>query len=112
MGSPSKDGASAEEAIQRKGLDAIRIDPSLKKYPTGIIKRVTHEDIKALLMKTEARIMCADYMVFTNDVQILIKYLSELKEYDLAINLAIAFDTLVSYPAALMLRDYQLMIAG
>jgi hypothetical protein len=95
-----------------QGIAAIRVDQSQKKFPSGNLKRVSSDDVKRLILLTEARIRCADYMVLSRDPEILIKYLSELRDYDLAIDLAVAHNTLVSYPVALMLKDYQLMISG
>lgn len=60
----------------------------------------------------QARIQCTDFFLFTDDPSILVKYLSELKVYDLAFDLARSFKTNVSYPIALMIKDYQLLIAG
>lgn len=104
-----------DEVIQRRGISGLleTVDHSTTRYPTGNLKRVTQEDIHAFLLLTAARLHCADYHLYTSDPSHLVTYLSELRSYPLALDLALAFQIpQTCYPVALMLKEYQLIMAG
>jgi len=104
-----------DEIIQRRGLTGLLegVDQTSSRYPTGTLKRVTQEDLHASLLLTAARLHCADYHLYTSDPSLLVTYLSELRRYPLALDLALAFQIpQACYPVALMLKEYQLIMAG
>jgi hypothetical protein len=104
-----------DELTQRRGLSGLLegVDHTTDKFPSGTLKRVTTEDLYASLLLTAARLHCADYHLYTSDPSYLVAYLSELRCYPLALDLALAFQIpQACYPVALMLKEYQLMMAG
>jgi hypothetical protein len=104
-----------DDLTQRRGLSGLLegVDHTTDKFPTGTLRRVTTEDLYASLLLTASRLHCADYHLYTADPSHLVTYLSELRCYPLALDLALAFHIpQACYPVALMLKEYQLMMAG
>jgi hypothetical protein len=73
---------------------------------SGELVIVTLTHIKQCLFLAESRLQCSDYDV-TADIPRLVELLSELREYDLAIELAISSKHTVGYPILAMLNEYQ-----
>jgi hypothetical protein len=59
--------------------------------------KVTIDDVTKEMQYVEARLKCIDDTM-SSDVKMLIKVLSEIREYDLAMELAFAYKTTVAYP--------------
>ena len=75
------------------------------RFIAGPIKVVSLDDIKLVLLQIECRIACSDYTL-TNNSDKLIKVLSELREYDLAIDLAKAAKSSIYYPVMKLMIEY------
>ena len=75
------------------------------KFKHGELKRVGIEDIKAGIILTQARIECAEYII-TNEPKVIAQYLAEIKHFEIAIDICLAFKESPAYPIALMLKEY------
>jgi hypothetical protein len=103
-----------EELLQRKNIHSIMEEEGMRggqdsKFLQGQIKRITLSDIKSSLLLVEARLTCSEF-IMTSDRALLIKYLSEMRYYELSIDLALASNLSAAYPVALMYKEYHDLI--
>jgi len=71
------------------------------------VAKVGLREIKAALITAEGRLRCSEYLMLPTvdrkeDIITLIRYLSELREYDMAVDLALAVGESVAYPVMIM----------
>jgi hypothetical protein len=76
------------------------------KLKHGQMTKITIEDIAKCLCLVEARIKCADY-VNSSSAESLVKVLTEIKKYDLAIQLATKYGVSVEYPVTYLIKEFQ-----
>lgn len=75
----------------------------------GNIRRVRLEEIRRELLFAEGRLICSEYLI-SNDPDYIVKFLSELNEFDLSIELALLYNEKgnisVAYPLMVMMKYY------
>lgn len=96
-----------EENIARRGLQTIVEESNTidSKFLHGEIKRVGIEEIKAALILSQARIGVSEYVI-SSEPSVIAEYLAEIKQYELAVEVSIAFKVSPAYPIALMIKEY------
>ena len=100
-------GDSLEETIAKRGLQQLVEDNASfdSRFLHGEVRRVTVENIKAQLILTQARLTSAEYVI-SSEPLVIAQYLAEIKHYELAVDLCIAFKQSPSYPITLKLKEY------
>ena len=77
------------------------------KLQQGEVKRITIEDINKAILLSQARFVAHEYFYYSNNTpDQLVKVLSELKYFDLAVDLALAFGLPAGYPVMLLMKEY------
>lgn len=99
-----------ERDINHRGMALIQENqPSDNCMLQGTNTIITLDEIRRDLCMAEARLKCSQYRI-TGEVDTLVKILSELREYDLAVDLARLSKCSVAYPVMLMLKEYEPLI--
>lgn len=102
-----------EDQIEQKGLKLLEDlkQTELDSFMKGEVKRVTLHKIKKAIVLTEAMLLTAYKLSLIQDnPETLVKILSEIREYDLALDLALSSKKLArkvaAYPVMLMMKEY------
>ena len=64
------------------------------------------KEIRIAILKAESQLLCSDYVHSQSDVDTLVKVLTEIREYDLAIALAKETQTSLYYPVMKLFTEY------
>ena len=63
------------------------------------------DEIKAAIVLIQARISASEYVI-SSEPSVIAEYLAEIKQYELAVEVCIAFKVSPAYPIALMIKEY------
>lgn len=81
------------------------VRPEQLKFKSGTVKIITMEEVRRRLVFTHAR-LTAGTCIISNDPLLVVKILAELGQYELSIDLALAYGVGVGYSIAVLMKQF------